>query len=72
MMCLTLFTSHPSDSMLTLTMQRTCSPGMPLRPTVLTMLRSATSLPFSASNTPESTWIVTQWSGSSSGFRSRP
>src|SRR3989304_4284421 len=52
---LTLCTSQPSESMLTLTMHRTCSPARPLLPTVLIISRSTDSLPFSASKTLEST-----------------
>src|SRR5215467_13032498 len=36
-MCVTLFTSQPSESMLTLTIARTCSPGLPFEPTVFTI-----------------------------------
>ena len=70
-MWVTLFTSQPSESMFTLTMQRTCSPGFPFEPTVLTISRSTASLPLSASKTLESIGIVTQRvRSSSSGLRS--
>ena len=69
-MWVTLFTSQPSESMLTHTMARTCSPGLPFEPTVFTISRITASLPLSASNTFESIWIVIQRvRSSSSGLR---
>ena len=57
--CVTLFTSHPSESMFTLTMQRTCSPGLFVEPTVLTISRSTDSRPLSVNRRG----ILTPWEG---------